>query len=69
MTIWRWVFILYGYKIYEYVSEWSSSLDCEWTLAVEGNGTRMVLLTFLDFGLEIGSHCGFDYLEVGAFFT
>jgi hypothetical protein len=48
-----------------YPNRYPDYLDCEWTLMVEGNGTRMVNLTFLDFGLEFSSTCYYDYLEVG----
>jgi hypothetical protein len=45
--------------------EYPNNADCEWTLAVEGNGTKMVTLTFMDLDLETETDCDYDYLEVG----
>jgi hypothetical protein len=51
-----------------YPDTYTNGGNCEWTLAVEGEGMRMVTLTFLTFNLQYSPNCFSDSLEVSIFF-
>ncbi|XP_035692444.1 tolloid-like protein 2 [Branchiostoma floridae] len=44
-----------------YPLDYPSSQDCTWTIAAQGG---QIIARFLDFALETGSSCQYDYLEI-----
>ncbi|XP_070536661.1 cubilin-like [Ptychodera flava] len=46
------------------VSNYTSDLECTWTINSATEGNSSIIITFTDFDLEIGSTCAYDYVEI-----